>query len=100
MKIAILGDIALFGNMSKSENKDWKDYYSEASSVLADMDYVVGNLETPFSTEKKAFGAKSTYICSDVKNVEILNYLHVNAVTMEANHLVALITKFMKLKRV
>ncbi len=87
MRIALLGDIALFGNMSKSQNKDWKDFYSEAAAVLSEMDYVVGNLETPFSVKKKTNGAKSAYICSDIDNVEILRYLHIDAVTLANNHI-------------
>lgn len=87
MKLALLGDIALFGNMSMSVNKNWKDYFSEVANVLAEMDYVVGNLETPFSVKKKTNGAKSAYICSDVENVGILNHLHINAVSLANNHI-------------
>ncbi len=87
MKLALLGDIALFGNMSISKNPDWKEYFSEAAQFLAEMDYVVGNLETPFSIKKKTHGAKSAYICSDIGNVEILKYLHIDAVTLANNHI-------------
>lgn len=87
MKLALLGDIALFGKMSISKNLDWKEYFFEAAHFLADMDYVVGNLETPFSIKKKTHGAKSAYICSDVENVEILKYLHIDAVTLANNHI-------------
>lgn len=87
MKLALLGDIALFGNMSISKNPDWKEFFSEAAQFLSDMNYVVGNLETPFSQKKKTFGSKSAYICSDVENVEILKYLHIDAVTLANNHI-------------
>lgn len=87
MKLALLGDIALFGNMSISKNTSWKQYFSDAAQLLAEMDYVVGNLETPFSIKKKTFGAKSAYICSDVENVEILKFLNINAVTLANNHI-------------
>lgn len=87
MKIALLGDIALFGNMSISKNKDWKAYFSKVKDLLSGMDYVVGNLETPFSIKKKTNGAKSAYICSDVENIEILKYLNINAVTLANNHI-------------
>ena len=87
MKIALLGDIALFGNMSISKNRDWKAYFSEVEQVLAGMDYVVGNLETPFSIKKKTNGAKSAYLYSDLENVKILKYLHINAVTLANNHI-------------
>lgn len=87
MKLALLGDIALFGEMSKSINLNWKEYFSEAAQFLSEMDFVVGNLETPFSIKKKTHGAKSAYICSDVENVEILKYLHIDAVTLANNHI-------------
>ena len=87
MKLALLGDIALFGNMSISKNKNWKAYFSKVEQVLSGMDYVVGNLETPFSIKKKTNGAKSAYICSDVENIDILKHLHIHAVTLANNHI-------------
>lgn len=86
MKLALLGDIALFGNLSYKNNPDLDAYFSAVADYLATMDYVVGNLETPFSVKKKPNGAKSAYICSDVENVKALKQLHVNAVTLANNH--------------
>ena len=87
MKIALLGDIALFGKMSVKENPKLNDYFAEVSEHLKSFDYVVGNLETPFSIAQKINGAKSAYICSDVENVQILKQLHVNAVCLSNNHM-------------
>jgi poly-gamma-glutamate synthesis protein (capsule biosynthesis protein) len=87
MKIALLGDIALFGKMSVNENPKLNDYFAEVSEHLKSFDYVVGNLETPFSISQKINGAKSAYICSDVENVQILKQLHVNAVCLSNNHM-------------
>ena len=87
MKIALLGDMAFFGQMSVKGNPNVRAYFSEAADFLKGFDYVVGNLETPFSIEKRTFGAKSAYICSDVENVELLKTLHVNAVTLANNHI-------------
>lgn len=87
MKLALLGDIALFGKMTISNNQNWKEYFSVIEKVLSGMDYVVGNLETPFSIKKQTNGAKSAYICSDVDNVRILKHLHVNAVSLANNHI-------------
>lgn len=87
MKIALLGDIALFGKMSVTENPKVSDYFAEVAGYLGKFDYVVGNLETPFSVEKKSHGAKSAYICSDVVNIETLKQLHINAVTLANNHM-------------
>ena len=87
MKIALLGDIALFGKMSVNENPNVSAYFAEIADYLKKFDYVVGNLETPFSVEKKTNGAKSAYICSDVENVKTLKQLHINAVCLANNHM-------------
>lgn len=81
MKIALLGDIALFGRCLTP------GYFDEIGKYLAGFDYVVGNLETPFSVKKKTHGAKSAYICTDVENINILKQLHINAVTLANNHM-------------
>lgn len=87
MKIALLGDIALFGEMSVNVNYNLADYFSDIADYLNDFDYVVGNLETPFSAVKKTNGAKSAFICSDIANVEILKQLHISAVSLANNHM-------------
>lgn len=81
MRIALLGDIALFGHCTSS------DYFKEIAEYLAGFDYVIGNLETPFSAAKKTHGAKSAYICADSQSVSILKQLHINAVTLANNHM-------------
>lgn len=87
MRIALLGDIALFGRMSIKNNPYLKEYFSKISEYLSHFDYVVGNLETPFSIKKKTYGAKSAFICSDIENVEILKLLHIKAVCLANNHM-------------
>lgn len=87
MKIALLGDMAFFGKMSIKGNPKIADYFSEIADYLRQFDYVVGNLETPFSLKKRAHGAKSAYICADVENVQLLKLLHVKAVTLANNHM-------------
>ena len=87
MRIALLGDIALFGKMSIKENPDVASYFSDIADYLKGFDYVVGNLETPFSVKKKTSGAKSAYIYSDGENIKILKSLHMNAVSLANNHM-------------
>ena len=87
MKVALLGDIALFGRMSVRENPYTAEYFSDVAEYLKGFDYVIGNLETPFSSLKKTNGAKSAYICSDVENVQTLKQLHINAVCLANNHM-------------
>lgn len=87
MRIALLGDMAFFGKMSIVGNQKIAEYFSEIADYLEKFDYVVGNLETPFSVKKKPHGAKSAYICADVSNVKSLKQLHVNAVCLANNHM-------------
>lgn len=87
MKIALLGDIALFGTYSVNENGTILEKLDEISEYLACFDCVVGNLETPFSIKKKTYGAKSAYICADIENIVILKKLHLNAVSLANNHM-------------
>lgn len=87
MKLILLGDMAFFGKCSLTSNPYAHEYFSEVAERLYQVDYVVGNLETPFSQKKKTHGAKSAYICSDVENVELLKMLHVKAVTLANNHM-------------
>ena len=87
MKIALLGDIALFGQMSVNKNSKLSEYFSNIADYLCHFDYVVGNLETPFSVKKKTKGAKSAFICTDVENVQILKQLHIDAVCLANNHM-------------
>lgn len=87
MKLALLGDIALFGAFSKKNNIGINEGLTEISDYLGKFDCVVGNLETPFSVEQKTNGAKSAYICADVQDVELLKKLHVSAVCLANNHM-------------
>lgn len=87
MRIALLGDMAFFGSYSLTHNNQLKEKLKGISDYLGGFDYVVGNLETPFSEQKKTNGAKSAYICADKENVEILKLLHIDAVTLANNHM-------------
>ena len=87
MRLALLGDIALFGSFDVNNNPHLEENLKGISSYLDGFDYVVGNLETPFSEKKKKHGAKSSHICSDVRNIDVLKWLHVDAVTLANNHM-------------
>lgn len=87
MKLILLGDIAFLGKCSIIDNPKAREYFSEISQRLSTADYVVGNLETPFSIKKKINGAKSAYICTDIQNIDLLKYLKINAVSLANNHI-------------
>jgi len=87
MKLVLLGDIALIGNASRDGKNNYIEYYREVANYLATADYVVGNLESPFSIEKRRVAAKSVYLCSEPHNVDILKMLNLSAVTLANNHM-------------
>lgn len=87
MKIALLGDIGLLGNYSMSKNPHLLNNLSTMQGFLSQFDLVIGNLETPFSIKKKTHGAKSSYICADPTDIEILKYLGIDVVTIANNHM-------------
>jgi poly-gamma-glutamate synthesis protein (capsule biosynthesis protein) len=86
MKIALLGDIAFFGRYSLQNNVDLYEYFKDVKQILELADIVVGNLESPFVTSQKKYGAKSAHICSSIKNVELLNFLNISIVNLANNH--------------
>jgi len=49
VKIALLRDIALFGKYNVNKNPDVYVYFEEVAKLLGKFDYVIGNLETPFT---------------------------------------------------
>lgn len=87
MNIAFLGDIALFGKYSITNNVGLIKNLTEISTYLQKFDLVVGNLESPFSIKQKPKGAKSAYVCSDIENIDVLKALHINIVTLANNHM-------------
>lgn len=86
MKIALLGDIALYGRFSVENNLHLDHYFVDVEKLLAGMDHVIGNLETPFVDKHKKYGAKSAHICCTLPNVKVLKMLHVSAVGLANNH--------------
>jgi gamma-polyglutamate biosynthesis protein CapA len=87
MKIAFLGDIALFGKYSVEKNPNIYEYFSEIKKKLKNYDYIVANLETPFTTKENSLVSKAIHLKSEVENVKILKYLGVNAVSLANNHI-------------
>lgn len=86
MKIALLGDIALYGKYS-SKNNNVMDYFSDASRLLREFDYVVGNLETPLCDGCVPTGVKSAHIKGDTYDINIIKHLNINAVNLANNHI-------------
>ena len=87
MRIALLGDIALFGKFCLHAHPEVYDYFREVTDYLGRFDYVIGNLETPFSREKKSYGGKSAHICASPSDVALLSYLNISHVNLANNHI-------------
>jgi len=87
MKIAFLGDIALIGKYDLSQNPFAKERLQIIADKLSEFDYVVANLETPLTRKTKTMVCKSMHLKTPPENVELLKFLHVNAVSLSNNHL-------------
>lgn len=88
MKIAFLGDIALFGKFTTSKNSkdDVLRRLSLVKDALKEYDIVVANLETPLTESTKTCGGKSAYIKGIPEDTEILKCIGVTHVTLANNH--------------
>lgn len=87
MKIALLGDIALIGQYDITKNSSVKDRLKAFAERLVGYDYVVANLESPLTDANRTMICKSMHLKTPTVNVELLTYLHVNAVSLANNHL-------------
>lgn len=87
MKIALLGDIALFGKYSIINDFKYEEYFSDVKKILSKCDYVIGNLEAPFTFSNIKKGNKSVYIKSEIENINIINYLGIHALSLANNHI-------------
>lgn len=87
MKIAFLGDIALIGKYNLMNNSNAKLRLKKISNKLEEYDYVIANLESPLTSENKTLICKSMHLRSPMINIEILNYLGIDAVTLANNHI-------------
>lgn len=86
MKIAFLGDVALFGR-NTCRNSVIGQKLNDVSKFLNGFDIVVANLEAPFTTSNTVIGGKSAYIKSDPTDIEILKMLNISVVNLANNHI-------------
>jgi poly-gamma-glutamate synthesis protein (capsule biosynthesis protein) len=89
MKIALIGDIGLFGRNSlvDTRQEDLEKYLEPLARRLRAYDVVIGNLEAPFTKSNKIIGGKSAYLKSDPKNVQLLKFLNIQYVNLANNHM-------------
>ena len=86
MKIAFLGDIALIEKYDLTKSPNIKNKLKDLSLILAEYDYVIGNLESPLTGVDKTMVCKSMHLKSPTVNVELLKFLHIDAVSLANNH--------------
>lgn len=86
LKIALLGDVALIGKYSVTQEEAFKRL-EIIKEVLSEYDYVICNLEAPLTDNKKTLVCKSMHLRSDIANVQILKYLGISAVNLANNHM-------------
>lgn len=87
MKIALLGDICLTGRFDLKSNRDAYEVFEAIRSKLVEYDYVIANLESPFTDLDRSLVCKAIHIKSDPINIELLKYLGVDAVSLANNHI-------------
>ncbi|XCP85322.1 CapA family protein [Roseburia hominis] len=86
MKIAFLGDTALFGKNTTSNSKYHKRFET-IRELLQQCDYVVANLESPLTSQTRTVGGKSAYLKGNTSDVELLKFLNITHVTLANNHM-------------
>ena len=87
MKIALLGDIAIFGRYCITKNKSVFRYLDKVREHLSKIDIVIGNLEAPFATNENPIIGKSATVKSHPANIELLNYIRLTHVNLANNHI-------------
>lgn len=87
LKIAFIGDVAFYGRFDKSQNPSVEKYFESVKQVIDQCDYCIGNLETPLVDNADKAGFKSAYVSGATKNVELLTYIGINAVSLANNHM-------------
>lgn len=87
MRIALLGDIALIGRYDREKTANVEQRLKEISSITAQCDFVVANLEAPLTQRNRTTACKGVYLRSSPCNVETLKTLHITHVTLANNHI-------------
>ena len=85
MKIAFLGDIAIFENGMLRGG--WEKRLEKLEEILRDYDIVIANLETPLTSQIRTHVCKGMHLRSDIRTIDILKYLHIKAVSLANNHI-------------
>ena len=89
MKIAFLGDILFSGKYDCTRDglNMVLDRLACFQPIFAQCDYVVGNLEAPFTQSRTTNEHKTLPLKNDPANIQLLLKLGINVVTLANNHI-------------
>ena len=89
-KVTIIGDIMVeppfMQQVEKDGQYDFKPSFAPLKSVLAESDYVIGNLETPLAGEASGYTRELVSFNSPDVLVEALQAIGIDAVSTANNH--------------
>ena len=85
MRIAFLGDLAVFENGLLK--KDWKKYFESVIDILKSCDIVIANLEVPITAAKHTMVCKGIHLKTTEEIIDVLKYLNVRVVNICNNHI-------------
>ena len=87
MKIALLGDISLNGRYDVMIDKNAISRVKYLQELVSDCDFVIANLESPFTRKKKTLVCKGAYLSSNPESINVLKSIGVTHVTLANNHI-------------
>ena len=84
-KIALIEDLAFVGRYACQKNTS--KYFDEIKHLLNDCNFVIANLETPFTNSKKTNVLSSIHLKTNPINSALLSELNISAVNLANNHI-------------
>ena len=87
MKIALVGDTALFGRYCITREKNLVQYFRPIVDYFHDFDLVIANLEAPFALNERPLIGKSATVKSHPGNIELLQSIGITHVNLANNHI-------------
>ena len=85
IKVAFLGDIALFADGTLEG--DWKTKFQEVADFLSGYDLVVAHLEAPITERSFTAVCKGIHLKTTEKIIDVLKMLNVKIVCLANNHM-------------
>lgn len=84
VRIAFLGDIALFADETLAGN--WHTKFQSVAEILSKYDIVIGNLEAPITDCSRTMVCKGIHLKTTPAIIDVLKMLNVSIVSLANNH--------------